>query len=909
MPAPLTRFVGREAELAFVRQLLAESRLVTLTGPGGAGKTRLALRLGSLVQDGFPDGVWFVDFSPLSDGVFVWDQVAMTLGVAEPGSGGTLADAVGHQLAARQALMVLDNCEHLVAAAAGVTAQLLAAAPAVKVLATSREPLAVAGEVTWAVPPLTEPDGFKLFTDRARQARPELRLRDEDDDAVRSICRRLDGLPLAIELAAARTRALAPVGIAAHLRDHLRILPGGPRTAPGRQATLRASFEWSYSLLSDAERALLRQLSVFAGGFNVEAALAVCPVTSVELLAALADRSLIVMDDRVEQPEPRYRMLETIREFAAERMAEASETELIQTRHRDYYRGLAEAAEPYVVGIEADHWRAGLSAELDNLRAALAWSRDQGDAESLARMVVALAYFWTVPGRHIEFQMWLKAATKHAADLPAGLMARIRNFECLLVVSTQGSLADVPALASEALALARASGDRGEEALALGTLGFVAGMAGGADAMRPSFERGLQLARTVGFRPEMVVWIVAFIWLRWFQSDPEEARHLAEEAVAVARVQFDRHTRLFAMVFAGYTALIEGRLADAAQLFDATLAEGRDADDVNFMHGLVGRSWVALLRGDLSSAREALAEGRAVAPKSWNDSVAIRMIEPIATWSLGYLELISGHPAKARDLLTSVVDRIRGSDAARWAAVPLLNLAEAQLALGEVDDAAASLDQAAQRARTGAMTWVLGRAARDRARLRAVQGELQEAESLAHQALSLGLEAGDRLGVVDALELVARLAADQGGPREAVRLWAAAESGRAELGYARFPVDRPAHEAALAVAEQALGDECAAAWAEGEALSLEDAITYAARGRGERRRPATGWARLTRTELEVARLVGQHMSNPDIAERMFVSRATVKTHLVHIYAKLGIDTRSKLAVQAIKHGVVSQPHS
>jgi predicted ATPase len=377
MPAPLTRFVGREAELAFVAELLAESRLVTLTGPGGAGKTRLALRLASLVQDGFPDGVWFVDFSPLSDGIFVWDQVAMILGVAEPGSGRTLADAVGHQLAARQALIVLDNCEHLVAAAAEVAAQLLAAAPAVKVLATSREPLAVAGEVTWAVPPLTEPDGFELFTDRARQARPELRLRAADAEAVGSICHQLDGLPLAIELAAARTRALAPARIAAHLQDHLGILPGGPRTAPGRQATLRASFEWSYSLLSDDERALLRQLSVFAGGFDVEAALAVCPAASIELLAALADRSLIVLDDRDGQAEPRYRMLETIREFAAEHLAEAGETELVHTRHRDHFMWLAEIAEPELLGRDEDRWRARLTSELDNLRAALAWSRSR----------------------------------------------------------------------------------------------------------------------------------------------------------------------------------------------------------------------------------------------------------------------------------------------------------------------------------------------------------------------------------------------------------------------------------------------------------------------------------------------------------------------------------------------------
>ncbi|HLQ61101.1 MAG TPA: AAA family ATPase, partial [Candidatus Acidoferrales bacterium] len=294
LPAPLTRFVGREAELAEAAALLAEGRLLTLTGPGGAGKTRLALRLASAVAEHFPDGVWFVDLSSLSGGEFVWDQVAMTIGVRQPGPGRTLAEALGRYLASRRALVVIDNCEHVVEAAAEVTARLLAA-PALIVVATSREPLGVDGEVTWAVPPLSDADAIDLFSDRARLALPQFRLRAEDADAVRSICRRLDGLPLAIELAAARIRALAPAGIAAHLKDHFRVLPSGPRTAPGRQATLRASFEWSYELLSTAERALLRQLAVFAGGFDVEAALAVCPAASVELLATLPDRSLIIV--------------------------------------------------------------------------------------------------------------------------------------------------------------------------------------------------------------------------------------------------------------------------------------------------------------------------------------------------------------------------------------------------------------------------------------------------------------------------------------------------------------------------------------------------------------------------------------------------------------------------------------
>ncbi len=282
LPVPLTRFVGREVELADAAALLAENRLLTLTGPGGTGKTRLAVQLASAAAADFPDGVWFADLSPLSGGEFVWDRVALTLGVKEPGPGRTWADAVGHHLGARQALLVLDNCEHVVETAAAVVASVLMSAPSTKVVTTSRQPLGVAGEVTWAVPPLVEADAVELFNDRARQALPQFRLHDDQRAAVVEICNRLDGLPLAIELAAARTRALTPARIAAGLKDRLAVLSTGPCGGPRRQATLEASFDWSYDLLSEPERALLRQLSVFAGGFDVEAALAVCPAATLE---------------------------------------------------------------------------------------------------------------------------------------------------------------------------------------------------------------------------------------------------------------------------------------------------------------------------------------------------------------------------------------------------------------------------------------------------------------------------------------------------------------------------------------------------------------------------------------------------------------------------------------------------
>jgi len=578
LPAPLTRFVGRETELAQSAALLAEARLLTLTGPGGAGKTRLALRLAAAVAEHFGDGVWFVDFSPLSGGEFVWDQVAITLGVKEQGPGVTLAEAVGRYLAPRQALVVLDNCEHVVEAAAGVTASLLAAAPALKVAATSREPLGVGGEVTWAVPPLGDADAVELFTDRARRARPQFSLRREDADAVRSICHRLDGLPLAIELAAARTRALSPARIAAHLQDHFRVLPSGPRTAPGRQATLRASFDWSYELLSDGECVLLRQLSVFAGGFDLEAALAVCPAASVELLAELADRSLIMVERR-EEAEPRYRMLETIREFAADRLAEAGEVDLVRARHRDHYLQLAEAAEANPTGQDFTYWLGRLFAEHENVRAALAWSRDRGKSEALARLTVAVAIPWLARGRYAESELWLGVAADRLADLPPLLRARIRNIECFLALN-RSRLAEVPAMADEALDMARAAGDKAEEAFALRMLGLIAGLGGGAEAMRPYLDEARPLLPpphvAMGTRLLMGDFLsqMGFILLRWFQSNPEEPRRLAEEGMERGRAGRNSAVLFTGMWLAGFSALIQGQLGDAAKLLQTALADG-----------------------------------------------------------------------------------------------------------------------------------------------------------------------------------------------------------------------------------------------------------------------------------------------------------------------------------------------
>lgn len=903
LPTPLTRFVGREAELARAAALLAEGRLLTLIGPGGAGKTRLALKLASDVAHQFPDGAWFVDLSPLADGQFVWEQLGTTLALKDPGPGKTWASTASSFLALRQVLLVLDNCEHLVQSAAVVTNALLIAAPGLKVVATSRMPMGVDGELTWAVPALNELDGVELFIDRAHHVRPDLSLQSEDVDAVREICRRLDGLPLAIELAAARTRALPPRQLAAHLSQRLSVLPTGPRTAPSRQATLRASFEWSYELLTDEEQALLRELATFAGTFDIDAVLAVCPAATIELLATLADRSLITFDDRRGEVQTRYRMLETIREFASDQLAASGESDRIRSRHRDHFLALAEQAEPMKFGPDRKSWLARLSADQDNLRAALAWSQEHGEPEQVARLVVALYFFWG-NSRFGELQLWVGAASAHIDNASPLLRARVRNLQCDMAIR-RGSVGEVPALANEALALAKASGAQEEEARALLALGFAAGIVLGADAMRPYMEEALSLARSASLGELVAVCLSFYGLICLFKSDPEEPRRLLDQAMGLAKATDDDNLLGFACTVAGLTALNQGRLADANDLLDQALAVARPIDlDIALTLGLFGVAGLRLRRGDLAEARAAANESLANARRPGGN----RTFEVFSTSMFGWVLLASGQTVQAMSALQDAVRVARSSEVPALASLPLVSLAEAQLAEGALDDARASLEEASTLAASRAYTQIIGRVGLVRARLCAHENDLTGAETSVHEAIGLQREAGDQLGLVDALELLAQLAAAQESPKEAVRLWAAAESVRTGLGYARLPSERDVHESVIAGARNVLGpDGFTAAWAEGAKLSLNEAVAYAARGRGERKRPSTGWASLTPSELGVVRLVGEHLSNLEIASRLFVSRSTVKSHLLHIFSKLGIDSRSDLAAEAIKRGIVRRP--
>jgi predicted ATPase/DNA-binding SARP family transcriptional activator len=447
--AALTSFVGRDEDVFRVGKLVTESRLTTLTGPGGAGKTRLAVESARNLLDQMPDGVWLVELAPVADGAELPSSVLTALGLREQallaprrrtlgpadlneargageprgvgpkgwGVGESLDRLVG-ALADKRLLLVLDNCEHLVEAAAATVDRLLGACPGVRVLATSREPLRITGESLWPVEPLAMPPedapasevscypSVRLFADRATAARPSFAIDERTVAPVVRICRALDGMPLAIELAAARLRSMTAEQLATRLDDRFRLLTGGSRTALPRHQTLRAVVDWSWELLDEAERALLRRLAVFAGGATVEAAEQVCASDGVtaadvfDLLTALADKSLLVVAGG--QPAPRYRMLETIRAYGLERLAEAGEQDRVRRAHLEHFLAMAEQAEPHLRREEQVYWLARLTEDLDNLHAALRSAIASGDALGATRLVNAMGFYWWLSGRRAE---------------------------------------------------------------------------------------------------------------------------------------------------------------------------------------------------------------------------------------------------------------------------------------------------------------------------------------------------------------------------------------------------------------------------------------------------------------------------------------------------------------------------
>ena len=484
LPVPPTRLVGRRRELAELRQLVTgnEARLVTLTGPGGVGKTRLVLELARVVEPTFADGVTFVSLASVQDPALVLSTIAEALGVQE-GGGRTLAERAAQFLRDRHVLVVLDNFEHLIDAATHVAA-LLAACPGLTVLTTSRATLRLSGEYEYPVSPLAAPlagerselpnlmtnDAVELFAQRARAASPDFVVTAANAAAVAAICRRLDGLPLAIELAAARVKMLPPEALLARIEKRLPLLTGGPRDQPVRLRTMRDAIAWSYDLLDAEEQALFRHLAVFAGGFTLDAADAMAQPDGVwgegansfatltfDLVASLVDKSLLV---RVEQArgEPRLLMLETVREYGLEQLAARGDTAAARAAHAAHFLAFAEEAGSALTGAEQGAWLPRVEAEHDNLRLALEWLRDHGSNEDSLRLSGALSPFWEIRGHLTEGQRWLEAALSRRGEAAAPVVARALR-GAGVIAREQGHYAAAATLGEEALLLYRELGD------------------------------------------------------------------------------------------------------------------------------------------------------------------------------------------------------------------------------------------------------------------------------------------------------------------------------------------------------------------------------------------------------------------------------------------------------------------
>jgi predicted ATPase len=500
LPVQLTSFVGRDAELTQLRELLAQNRVVTLTGAGGVGKTRLAIQAAAAMAGEFGDGVWYVDLAPITDPELVPIAAARALGLPDQPGRSTM-DTLTRFIGDRQVLVVMDNCEHLLDACAALIVALVGACAGLTLLATSREAIGVAGEVSWRVPSLSLADeAIELFTDRARHARPDFTLTDDNAATVGEICRRLDGVPLAIELAAARVRALSLAEILDSLHDRFRLLTGGARTAVRRQQTLRASVDWSHALLTEPEQVLLRRLAVFLGGFDLDAAQAVAGggelarYQVLDQLALLVDKSLVVADDSGGRT--RYRLLETVRQYALEKLGESGEADAVRTRHRDHYTSMAAVLDaPARTDYEERIEQA--NTEIDNLRAAFGWSRENSDIELALALASSLQPLWEARGRLREGLAWFDTtlADLDAQHAEVAAVARARALADRAMLAIRVGAAESLDQAQQALVIAREVDDPALLARALTACGSIAAFFTRFELARAYFAEAIGLAR------------------------------------------------------------------------------------------------------------------------------------------------------------------------------------------------------------------------------------------------------------------------------------------------------------------------------------------------------------------------------------------------------------------------------
>ena len=769
LPRQPNLFVGRERELDEISGLLRDEgvRLLTLTGPGGAGKTRLALQAAAELLDAYPDGIYVVSLAAVTDAGQAPGAIATTLGLRETG-GQTAREQLLGWFAEKRMLLILDNLEQL-SDIAPFVGELLAAAPGVTVLATSRAPLRLRAEREYPIPPLPlPPEGVaaesvdvtrfgavRLFVDRAHAVKPDFRLNETNAKSVSEIVRRLDGLPLAIELAAARIRLFTPQAMLARLEKRLPLLTGGARDLPERQRALRETIAWSYDLLQPNDREVFRRLALFAGGMTLEAAGAVGgQPDELDVLSSverLVEHSLLQVQVQVQAQldvetgdadSPRYRMLETIREYGRERLAAAGELDDAGSRHAAFFLQLAERAAPELDGPSQGVWLDRIAAEHDNLNVALEWASDRQEATAL-RLAAVLWPFWEARGHYSEGRAWLERVL--ARDVPApkpALAAALLGAGS--IARMQGDSRRAVELLERALTLWQEVGDRQSAARTLMTLGHVADRQGDMTAAAARFEEALAIGREIGD----TALVGAALGNLGLVADQQGAYTLAvaryEEALALFRQLGNRRREASVLDNLGIVARAEGRLAEATDFYEAALVVRREIGDAWGIAATLGNLGVAFHQGgDLDQAR------------------------------IHYEQSLEG--------FRKLQDR-------RAIGLTLDNLGVAERQAGNYPEAARLLGE----------------------------------------ALEISRELGDRSGIAVTMEGIAAVAAIVGEPQGAARLYGAADVLREAIGMPLTPDDRPDYERSVAAARCRLdGSTFSAGWDAGRGLSLEDAVSEA----------------------------------------------------------------------------------
>jgi predicted ATPase/predicted Ser/Thr protein kinase len=834
LPQRLSSFVGREREIAEIREGLTRTRLLTLSGPGGIGKTRLALQVAALSINKYSDGVKFVELASLGDPALVPQTVASTLGLGEE-AGRPITDTLVDYLKPRCLLLVMDNCEHLIGACARLIDILVRNALHLTVLATSRESLTIDGENLFRVPSLTVPslmrasdlervgdcEAVELFMDRARAVKSTFAITSANAHLLAKLAVQLDGIPLAIELAASRMKVLSLDQIADRLDDRLRLLTGGSRTALPRHQTLLAAIDWSHNLLTDAEKILFRRLSVFAGGWTLEAAETVCTGDNVssamvlQLLAALVDKSLVLVEERENQQ--RYRFMVTLLEYAQKQLMQAAEEEALTHRHADFFVAFARKADTRLAGNEQKAWLERLNAEHDNLRTVLKWTLTH-NAEMGLELAGALGWFWYLRGYWDEGQRWL-AQMLAAEGARAHMPQRVRALNAAArIANCQGKVASARCFAEHALTLSREMGDRRETAVALNSLAVVFAKQGDFPTTRPLLEESLSIFQELGDSGSAALTLVNAGILAIRQGELTSAKSRFADSLAVSRQIGDKHVTALALLNSGYVAMRTGDYATAQSLTEESLRLANEIDD----KALIPAALNSL--GDLAACHRDEVTARALHTRGLEAARELGDNRLIAITLLS-LGVVAEDDALARALFEESLQLRRELGDGAEIAQALNCLGALHARQSDLDAALSMHEEALATCRLSGIKDGIAQSLSGLANVARLRAEHTRALGLYRESLTIWWELGEKPELVRSFEQIAEILMASRHPDLAVRLWGAADGLRTVFASSRPDSENERYGRNIVMAREALGDErFCAGWTQGHAMTVEQAV-------------------------------------------------------------------------------------